>query len=85
MPRKQQLDDVDAVTLSGVKRAEKQESTRSIIALVFVIGYLFITLVLIFFSAFKQLTADTAKDYLLALGTGLGFIIGFYFKANHHE
>lgn len=85
MARKQSLEDVDAVTLSGVKRAEKQENTRSIIALVFVIGYLALLLILIILSTFKKLPSDAAKDYLLAVGSPLGFIIGFYFKTTSND
>lgn len=40
MARKQAVEEVDAVTLSGVKRAEKQEDTRSVIAIGFV-GFYF--------------------------------------------
>jgi hypothetical protein len=81
MARKQQtVEEVDVVTLSGVRRAEKQEDTRSTIAIGFVVGYAVIVLVLIILCAAKTLDDNTAKDFLLAIGTPLGFIIGFYFK-----
>lgn len=80
MARKQFLEEVDAVTLSGVKRAEKQEDTRSKIAISFVMGYGFIIVVLIGLCAWGKLDSNTVKDFLLAIGSPLGFIIGFYFK-----
>lgn len=83
MARKQTLEDVDAVTLSGVKRAEKQEDTRSVIAIGFVIGYAVVIAVLIILSAFRLIDTNTVKDFLLAIGSPLGFIIGFYFKEGH--
>ena len=82
MARKQTLEDVDAVTLSGVKRAEKQEDTRSVIAIGFVIGYAVVISVLITLSAFHLIDTNTVKDFLLAIGSPLGFIIGFYFKGD---
>lgn len=82
MARKQLLDEVDAATLSGVKRAEKQEDTRSVIAIGFVIGYALVVVVLIALSAFKLIGSDIVKDFLLAIGSPLGFIIGFYFKGD---
>jgi hypothetical protein len=82
MARKQTLEDVDAVTLSGVKRAEKQEDTRSVIAIGFVIGYAVVIVVLIILSSFKLMDSDVVKDFLLAIGSPLGFIIGFYFKGD---
>ena len=82
MSRKQSLEEVDAVTLSGVKRAEKQEDTRSAIAISFVVGYGIVVVVLIILSSFKLINSDNTKDFLLAIGSPLGFIIGFYFKAD---
>ena len=84
MARKQSqsLEEVDAVTLSGVKRAEKQEDTRSTIAIGFVIGYAVIVAILITLCAFRRLDGNTVKDFLLAIGSPLGFIIGFYFKTS---
>lgn len=82
MARRQTLDDADAVTLSGVKRAEKQEDTRSVIAIGFVIGYAVIIVVLIGLAAVKLLDGNLVKDFLLAIGSPLGFIIGFYFKSD---
>jgi len=86
MARKQQsLEEVDAVTLSGVKRAEKQEDTRSTIAIGFVIGYAIVVGILIILSAFGRMDSNTVKDFLLAIGSPLGFIIGFYFKSGGKE
>lgn len=82
MSRKQDVDAVDPVTLSGVKRAEKQEDTRSVIAIGFVIGYAVVVSILIVLSSFKLMGSDIVKDFLLAIGSPLGFIIGFYFKAD---
>ena len=85
MARKQTLDDADPVTLSGVKRAEKQEDTRSTIAIGFVIGYAIVVAILIILSAFDRMDSNTVKDFLLAIGSPLGFIIGFYFKSSSTE
>lgn len=67
---------------SQIKRAEKQEDTRSLIANIFVGGYLIILVLLIILSTLGKLKSDNAKDYLLAVGSPLGFIIGFYFKSS---
>jgi hypothetical protein len=80
MARKQALEEVDVLTVSSVKRAEQQEDTRSKIAIGFVIGYAGVVAVLIFLAAFKRIDGNTTKDFLLAIGSPLGFIIGFYFK-----
>lgn len=79
---KKTVDNLSPIDQSQIKRAEKQEDTRSLIANIFVIGYLVIIASLIMLSTFKQLPSDTAKDYLLAVGSPLGFIIGFYFKSS---
>ena len=55
--------------------------TRNLIALVFIVSYLALLIILITLSAFFGLSEQAAKDYLLAIGTPLGFIIGFYFKS----
>jgi hypothetical protein len=78
-------DDIDPLAMSQITRAEKQESTRSQIALLFVGGYLAIIAILICLSAFGKLNEDAAKDYLIAIGTQLGFIIGFYFKSSKYQ
>lgn len=65
---------------SAITSAEKTENTRNLIALVFIISYLALLITLIILSAFFNLDKESAKDYLLAIGTPLGFIIGYYFK-----
>lgn len=82
MARKQAVEEVDAVTLSGVRRAEKQEDTRSTIAIGFVVGYGVVVLALILLSSFRLIEDNVVKDFLLAIGSPLGFIIGFYFKGD---
>jgi hypothetical protein len=82
MSRSRTLEGIDPATMSGLKRAEKQEDTRSRIAIFFVGGYLLIVLILVTLSTFAHLGSDTVKDYLLAVGSPLGFIIGFYFKSS---
>lgn len=62
--------------------AQKQEDTRTRIAQYFVGGYLLIIILLIVLATFFKLDSEQAKDYLLAISSPLGFIIGFYFKAN---
>lgn len=79
---KKTVDNLSPIDLSQIKRAEKQEDTRSRIANIFIYGYLFLLFLLILLSAIDKLPSDTAKDYLLAIGSPLGFIIGFYFKSS---
>ena len=70
---------------SALILAERTGNTRNLIALVFILSYLFLLLFLIVLSAFFSLNEQAAKDYLLAIGTPLGFIIGFYFKSNTRD
>lgn len=63
------------------KIAEKQENTRSRFALVFIWGYLLIIAGLIVLSTFFALPSELVKDFLLAIGSPLGFIVGYYFKS----
>lgn len=60
---------------------EVQEDTRSTIARIFICSYLAIVVLLIMLSTFFNLKAEVSKDFLLAIGTPLGFIIGYYFKS----
>lgn len=66
---------------SAIDRAEKQEHTRSKIALIFIWAYLIIITTLIILNTFADLSSELTKDYLLAIGSPLGFIIGYYFKS----
>jgi hypothetical protein len=61
--------------------AKQQEDTRSTISLIFIIAYFIVIAGLVLFTTFFKLEAETAKDYLLAIGSPLGFIIGYYFKS----
>lgn len=70
---------------SAIDRAEKQEDTRSRIALIFIWAYLGIIVILIVLSTFSSLTGDSVKDYLLAIGSPLGFIVGYYFKSANSD
>jgi hypothetical protein len=79
----------EAINLSAQKRADKREGTRSYIALVYVIGYLFIVFGVLVIGVFKNFELTGYKDLLLAvsgiLSGPLGFIIGYYFKSNKEE
>lgn len=79
------FDYLPSLDQSVIKRAEKRESTRSMIALTFIIGWLVIIAGLIVFTTFFKLQSDAAKDYLLAIGSPLGFITAFYFKSHDKE
>ncbi len=80
-PEKIQIfDTIVPAQKTAITRNERTENTRNIIALVFIASYLFLLLLLISLSAFFQLSEQVAKDYLLAIGTPLGFILGYYFK-----
>lgn len=71
------------------QRAAKRETTRSHIALIYVIAYLFIIAGALILGAWKGFTIQDNKDMLLAisgiLSGPLGFIIGYYFKASSSE
>lgn len=60
---------------------QKREDTRSSIAKIFIIGYLSIVILLIAASTLAKLAPTDAKDYLLAISSPLGFVIGYYFKS----
>lgn len=86
----QQIDSFpDEVGLSGIRRAEKREGTRSSIALFYVIGYLAIIAFVLCIATWKNFVISDYKDMLLAvsgiLSGPLGFIIGYYFKASNKE
>lgn len=64
----------------------KRETTRSSIAMIYVLAYLAIIAGALILGAFKNYTITDNKDILLAisgiLSGPLGFIIGYYFKAS---
>ena len=66
---------------SSVKIVEKREDARNSLAHLFMFGYVVIIGMLIVFTTFFELKPDTAKDYLLAVGSPLGLVIAFYFKS----
>lgn len=65
---------------------KKRESTRSYIALVYVVAYLGIVVAMLIIGAYKNYSIEDNKDMLLAisgiLSGPLGFVIGYYFKAD---
>ena len=63
-------------------QTEKQEQTRSWIATGFVGGYLAVFISLIVLAALGKLSNSYIQTFLLAIGSPLGFIIGFYFKSS---
>ncbi len=73
---------LNAVDQSQIKRAEKQEDTRSFIANLFVIGYFIVLLILIGLSAWGKISTTVTQNFLIAIGSPFGFIIGFYFKSS---
>ncbi len=83
------LEDTGEVGGSSDSRANKREGTRSVIALIYVIGYLIIVISVIVTGIFKNFELTGYKDLLLAvsgiLSGPLGFIIGYYFKASKDE
>jgi len=78
---KQTEDELSTPKESGLKIAQEQENTRSRFALIFIWGYLLIIFILILLTTFSNLSSDSTKDFLLAIGTPLGFIVGYYFKS----
>lgn len=94
MKEKQNIDDLTppgASQLAGPaeQRATKRESTRSYIALIYVIAYLAIVAAALSISTLKEYSIQDNKDLLLAisgiLSGPLGFIIGYYFKASSEK
>lgn len=81
----QTFDFPSPIDQSAIKRAEKRESTRSTIALVFICGWIGIIALLVLLTTFFRLSPETAKDYLLAIGSPLGFITAFYFKSHDKD
>ncbi len=79
------LESASPIEQSTIKRAEKREDTRSRIAMIYIWGYLAILAGLLFLSALTKITTDATKDFLLAIGSPLGFIIGYYFKSTDKE
>lgn len=79
------IDFISPVEQSAITRKEKQEETRSKIALYFIYGYLIVIAGLITLTTFYKLMPETAKDYLLTISSPLGFIIGYYFKGQGDE
>lgn len=78
---RESLDEFEPAEEPTLQIAQRQESTRSGIAVIFIVAYLFIVLVLIFLTTFFNLPGESVKDFLLAIGSPLGFIIGYYFKS----
>lgn len=66
---------------SAVDLEERKEDTRSKISKIFVLGYLGLILILLITTTFFKLSSDSVKDFLLALSSPLGFVIGYYFKS----
>lgn len=79
------LESASPVEESTIKRAEKREDTRSQIAMFYIGGYLAILALLLLALTFFKLSSDISKDFLLAIGSPLGFIIGYYFKSADKE
>lgn len=75
------IDNISSVP-TPFNQTEKQEQTRSWIALGFVGGYLAVFIVLIVLAATGFLSNTETQTFLLAIGSPLGFIIGFYFKSS---
>ena len=84
MAKAQNLDFEPAQTETspeGIELAFQREDTRSFIAQIFIFGFFILIALLLIATTFFHLPADVAKDYLLALGSPLGFVIAFYFKS----
>lgn len=84
-----ELDQYIAPSQRAFKLAEHREHTRSKIALYYVLGYLFIIAIVLGIAAYKNFAVADYKDMLLAisgvLSGPLGFIIGYYFKADSNR
>lgn len=97
MPGKKYKQKIDEITPAGSGQSgqslghseqmdSKREKTRSNIALIYVIAYLFIIAGALTVGYWKGYSVNDHKDILLAisgiLSGPLGFIIGYYFKAS---
>ena len=85
------VQEADVFEFTGVdqENLQKRESTRSLIALFYVLGFLCIVFSALTVSFLKSLNINDIKDILITLSgilSGpLGFIIGYYFKASHEN
>lgn len=74
-------------SLTGLtgKNQTPSEGTRNNLAMIYVIGYLFIVAAILLIGYIKNWEIDNYKDLLLAasgvLSGPLGFIVGYYFKS----
>ena len=72
--------------LAQDEKEKKRENTRSYIAMIYVVAYLFIIGSSLIFGLLNNSSVDDNRDILLAisgiLSGPLGFIIGYYFKAS---
>ncbi len=81
-PNSQVIEAFAPAEKSAIVKGERTEVTRNLIAVVFISSYLVLLMLLIGLSAFSKLPENVSKDYLLAIGTPLGFILGYYFKSS---
>lgn len=74
-----------ATIASSEKRAEQKESTRSVIASQYVLGFFGVILAVIAVALYRDFDIEGYKDLLITvsgiLSGPLGFIIGYYFKS----
>jgi hypothetical protein len=80
------LQDAPSAAGAALERAAKREGTRSLIATVYVIGFLVLVSAALVASWVRNLTTEDIRDQLVVLSgvlSGpLGFIVGYYFKSS---
>lgn len=84
---KEEQEDTIITEVNQIKSSsDKKESTRSCIALIYVIGFYVIIIMVIFLGCCKKFDVQDYKDMLITisgvLSGPLGFIVGYYFKAS---
>ncbi|MBP9819656.1 hypothetical protein KBC79_02860 [Candidatus Woesebacteria bacterium] len=74
-----------ATITSSDKREEQKESTRSVIASQYVLGFFSVIFMVIGVAVYRNFSIEGYKDMLITvsgiLSGPLGFIIGYYFKS----
>ena len=74
---------------NGTPDKEKQENTRSKLALLFVLGFFAILFLCFIYAFFVEASINDLKDTLIgvigALAGILGFIVGYYYKTTKEK
>jgi len=83
---KESTEEKETSLIKDNDQSGKRETTRSLIATIYVCSFLFIILLCCAVGCFVGFTVDEHKDMIVTisgvLSGPLGFIVGYYFKAS---